>query len=156
MSQRNLEIVDFEFMPWRCYPGRFKTLHHQSWNVHTPIQGPSISCRRRMGTTRGRRGRGKQADTISLMYSVMMSSRTAADSGSGFGSSPKAYMSNLTVVRGRGGTESTVFLEEILFACDTSARMVSHSASEAWQVVGFAHTNFGNFLNFWWRKSSGV
>lgn len=81
---------------------------------------------------------GKEDSTISLMYSVKMSSRTATDSGSGFGSSPKAYMSNLTVVRRRGGSESTVFLEEVLFPCDPSARMVSHGVGEEWQVVRFA------------------
>jgi hypothetical protein len=64
------------------------------------------------------------------MYSVMMSSRTATDSGSGFGSSPKAYMSNLTVVRDRRWMESTVFLEKVLFACDTSAWMVGHGVGE--------------------------
>jgi hypothetical protein len=37
--------------------------------------------------------------TISLMYSVTISSRTATLSGFGFGSSPKAYMRSFTMVR---------------------------------------------------------
>ena len=37
-------------------------------------------------------------NTISLMYSVTMSSRTATDSGAGFGSSPKAYIRSFTTV----------------------------------------------------------
>jgi hypothetical protein len=36
--------------------------------------------------------------TISLMYSVTMSSRTVTDSGEGFGSSPNAYINNFTSV----------------------------------------------------------
>ena len=36
--------------------------------------------------------------TISLMYSVTMSSRTVTDSGEGFGSSPNAYINSFTSV----------------------------------------------------------
>jgi len=43
-----------------------------------------------------------------------MSSRTATDSGDGFGSSPKAYIKSFTLVR-FGREEFTIFLEEILF-----------------------------------------
>ena len=38
-------------------------------------------------------------NTISFRYSVTMSSRTATDSGDGFGSSPKAYIRSFTSVR---------------------------------------------------------
>jgi hypothetical protein len=53
--------------------------------------------------------------TISLMYSVTMSSRTATESGEGFGSSPKAYIRSFTFSSMRKGRGDTVFLEEVLF-----------------------------------------
>jgi hypothetical protein len=57
--------------------------------------------------------------------------------------------------------ESTVFLEEVLFACDTSARRVGHGAGEESKVtkVEVSVTQFPQFhfpqqLCRW--KSSGV
>lgn len=72
-------------------------------------------------------GRRLDADgTISLMYSVTMSSRTATDSGEGFGSSPKAYIRSFTAIRFEM-EGSTVFLEEVLFSSVTASLwMVCH------------------------------
>jgi hypothetical protein len=59
------------------------------------------------------------------MYSVTISSRTATESGDGFGSSPKAYMRSFTDVRNIG--DVTVFGEEVLFSrVASSVRMVCH------------------------------
>lgn len=55
-------------------------------------------------------------NTISFRYSVTISSRTATDSGDGFGSSPKAYIRSFTSVR-KILYGCTIFLEEILFSC---------------------------------------
>ena len=64
IPQCELEIVDLQFMPWRRKSCSLETL----FPLVAHLQGGS--------------------GTISLMYSVTMSSRTATDSGEGFGSSP--------------------------------------------------------------------
>jgi hypothetical protein len=67
--------------------------------------------------------------TISLMYSVTMSSRTRTVSGFGFGSSPKAYKRLVTAVSDHDSFLYTVFLEEVLLSSITaSMRMVGHGS----------------------------